>query len=344
LLVVGDPIGVRRRLWIRLFLLGGIVAAIAIASLVPYLTSGSEVTKLRNALLMTDLRDVDFDWTPDRLPPAFKWERGPVDPFFAQVAQNLKLVDQPDDWARAVAITHHLLSSAPLNGGALHADLRGTYRGIVEHGDGYCGDFVRAFVAIALAAGMPVRSWAFSFDGFGGQGHVWPEIWNRSLQTWQLVGVFNNNYFYETPGVPLSALGLRAALLLDSPTLRLAAIDPSARPGWTIEAKAWSYYRRGLPEWYMWWGNNRFEYDRAPLVRLFAGISRPLEQFSGILHGVSPRLQVLSTPQNQVQVDRLHALRRHVILALGAVVIGFLVMATAFVGGRLWLRRQGSVA
>ncbi|MDO9195008.1 MAG: glycosyltransferase [Rhodoferax sp.] len=276
----------------------------------PYLTSSAELVRMRNALLLIDHSTNDFDWTPASVPPSYMLERGPVDPFFLDVANRLGLAALPDDWARALVISRHLLGSSPvLKGGALKLDLRHTYQRIVTTGDGYCGDFVDVFMAIALAADMPVRSWAFSFDGFGGHGHIWPEIWNRQLGRWQLVGIFNNYYFFETPGVPLSALELRRAMLGNSKQLKMAPLYAGARVGMPIEEKAWDYYRRGLPEWYMWWGNNVFTYDRAPLVRTFSGVSRSLEQLGGVAEGVFPGVAILSEPGNQKQRDELERLR-----------------------------------
>ncbi|MDO9235795.1 MAG: transglutaminase-like domain-containing protein [Aquabacterium sp.] len=295
----------RRGLWLSVMVL-----AVAVLSLAPYLTSSTELVRMRNALLLTHENGNDFDWTPASVPPSYMLERGPIDPFFLDVANRLGLAAMPDDWTRALAISSHLLgSSQVLEGGALKLDLRGTYQRIVTTGGGYCGNFVDVFMAIAVAAGIPVRSWAFSFDGFGGHGHVWPEIWNRQLGRWQLVDIFNNYYFFETPGVPLSALEFRRALLGNSTQLKLATLYAGARAGMPIEEKAWDYYRRGLREWYMWWGNSVFAYDRAILVRSFSGISSSLEQLGGIVQGVFPPVKLMATEVNHDQVNALRRLR-----------------------------------
>ena len=295
----------RRGLWISVMVL--IVAVLSLAS---YMTSSTELVRMRNALLLTNPNGSDFDWTPASVPPTYMLERGPVDPFFLDVANRLELAALPDDWERALAISRHLLGSSPvLEGGAIKLDLRGTYQRIITAGEGYCGDFVDVFMAIALAADMPVRSWAFSFDGFGGDGHIWPEIWNRQLGRWQLLDVFNNYYFFETAGVPLSANEFRRAMLSKSKQLKLAPLHLGARVGWTHEGKAWDYYRRGLPEWYMWWGNNVFTYDLSLPVRTFSGVSRSLEQLGGIALGVTPSLQPIVTAENRDRVNSLWRLR-----------------------------------
>src|SRR3712207_6947241 len=52
----------------------------------------------------------------------------------------------------------------------LFRSLEPTYEVIRNTGRGYCGDYADVYTALALAAGLSVRSWAFSFDGFGGRG------------------------------------------------------------------------------------------------------------------------------------------------------------------------------
>lgn len=314
---------------------------LGLLSLAPYLGSATELVRLRNALLLQESNGPGFEWEPANVPVSYFQEPGPVDPFFSEVEKRLDLASQPDDWARAVVISRHLLGSSPvLKGGAVKSDLRSTYHQVVTQGDGYCGDFVDVFVAIALAAGMQVRTWAFSFDGFGGHGHVWPEIWNRQLGRWQLVDVFNNYYFFETDAVPLSALAFRQALLSDSRKIRLAPLDPGARAGWAIEAKAWAYYRRGLPGWYMGWGNNVFTYDRALSVRLFSGVSRSLEQLGAIVQGVHPPVRLLVTAGNQAQSQALWRLHWHLLL------VGVLVPVLALISFFCFLmgaRRQSQL-
>ena len=332
----------RRGAWLSLAVL-----VLSVLSLAPYLTSSTELVRMRNALVLIDHDQssaADFNWTPASVPPSYLQERGPIDPFFVDVAKQLGLAALLDDWARALAISRHLLGSNPVKqGGALMSDLRGTYRGIVVDGKGYCGDFSHVFMAIAIAADMPVRAWAFSFDGFGGDGHIWPEIWNRQLGRWQLVDVFNNYYFFETPGVPLSALEFRQAMLGDSTQLKLAPLYPGARAGWKIESKAWNYFRRGLPEWYMWWGNNVFSYDRAMLVRTFSGVSRSLEQLGGIAQGVFPLAKLMITEANRHQANAMWRLRMHLFVVVWVASLATLAALFCWVAAVRVRRCQHSV-
>src|SRR5690606_37056993 len=95
-----------------------------------------------------------------------------------------------DDWRTALRIGSHLLQGVISNrgsGGPIQGSLSETLRRITERGDGYCGDYVDAFTALATEAGLFTRSWAFSFDGFGGHGHIFNEIWDRQAGTWRMI-------------------------------------------------------------------------------------------------------------------------------------------------------------
>ena len=285
--------------------------ALALGLLAPYLTGGTELVRLRHALVLGD--DIDAQaasWQPPQQPAGFLAERVVPDASFVAVARELKLEQLPDDWARALAITAHLRGSAPaLLGEALRADLKGTYRGIVDQGNGYCADFIRAFNAIAVAGGMVVRSWAFSFDGYGGHGHIFAEVWNRQAQAWQLLDVFNNYYFVDGGDKPVSALAFRQALLANSGGLQLRMAHAGSPPGYAIESKAWDYYRRGVTQWYLPWGMNPFTFDAQPAVKVFSGLSRSLEQLAAIATGVHPPVRMLADPGSALQRAHMHALK-----------------------------------
>jgi hypothetical protein len=319
--VMGNRKRWRKGLWVSLALV-----LLSILSLAPYMTSSTELVRMRNALLLDERHNATDDWRPPAFPPDFKREVALPYPEFSRVVQKLGLSSMDNDWDRALAISKHLLGSSPvLSGGAIQSNLTQTYRRIVEKGEGYCGDFVDVFIALANAAGMTTRPWAFSFDGFGGYGHIWLEIWNRQAQGWQLVGIFNNNYFSLEDGRPLSALEFRRIFQERPMALQTHRLYAEARPGYSIESKGWDYYRRGLPEWYQWRGNNVFEYDQAPLVRMLRGVSRSLEQLGGIVAGVSPKVVVLLDDKNRPEFDALLRLRMQL----------YLVMLTVFLGS-IW--------
>ena len=242
---------------------GVLAIVLPILTLTTHFTSGTELARVRNALIFDAHKPQNFDWTPATRPSDFLVDETPVDPYFAAVAERLHLAALPSDWDRAKAIASHLLSShPPLMGGAVQSNLTGTYEAMVGEGRGYCADFVLVFRAIASAAGVPVRAWAFSFDGFGGHGHVVPEIWDRATGRWYVLDIYNNNYFLRAgSSVPLSASEFRKALLESPSQLRLLRIEPQQPPGYVSDEKVLAYYRRGLPEWYLWWGNNPFTYE-----------------------------------------------------------------------------------
>ena len=316
------------------------VLTVCVLSLTPYLTSSTELVRMRNALVLQAEDGLGFEWTPDSVPPSFLLERGPPDPFFLDGARRLGLADMTSDWERALAISRNLLSHPSVRGPAIQSDLKTTYEGIVNSGGGYCGDFARVFMAFALAAGIPVRAWAFSFDGFGGYGHIWPEIWNRQLGRWQLVGIYNNFYFHRGDGVAISALDFRKAMQEKPRTVRHALLSLTAPPGYPIESKMWDYYSRGLPEWYMIWGNNVFSYDAVVMRQGLSHFGRGAEQLVTIVEGVYPGVVPLVTVENRSRVDALWRLRWHLWIAgvIGALAfLGSVISATCY----LRLRMQG---
>ena len=317
-----------------------VLALLALLSLAPYMTSGTELVRLRNALTLGEPLPANFEWQPPQLPGSdYLAETAEPAELFAQVAATLRLQDQPGDWQRAVLISRHLLGSAPaLNGGAIQSDLQTTYRRIIQQGDGYCGDFVRAFQAVAHAGGLTARSWAFAFDGFGGHGHIWVEIWNRQLRRWQLIDVFDNLYFTVGDGLPLSAMQLRDAMLRAEPSLRLNQLLPGSRQAYDVESRVWDYIRRGLDQWYLVWGNNVQSHDQAVLVHGLGAVSRSLAQLGGIAQGVQPMIRILPTPTNQGMAQDLRRLRWHLLavaLAAPLALVAAAVLAWTQRGARL---------
>jgi glycosyltransferase involved in cell wall biosynthesis len=330
--VAGTPRTARVLRWTGLALM-----ALALGLLAPYLTGGTELVRLRHALVLgDDIDEQSASWQPPQQPAGFLVEQAAPDALFVAVARQLKLDQLPDDWARAMAITAHLRGSAPaLLGEALRADLKGTYRGIVDQGHGYCADFIRAFNAIAVAGGMVVRSWAFSFDGYGGHGHIFAEVWNRQARAWQVMDVFNNYYFVDGGEAPLSALAFRRALLAGSAGLQLRQAHSGSVQGWTIESKAWDYYRRGVTQWYLPWGMNPFTFDAQPAVRAFSGLSRAAEQLAAIATGVHPPVRMLSDPGSASQRAHMHALSSRLQWVGLMALLGLMLVLASF----FWRRR-----
>ncbi len=298
-----------------------VMAALTAITLVPYLSNSTDLVRMRNALLL-DNDSAAYAWSAAAPPAGFAVEQGTPNALFRDVVQSNELRVEGDDWATALKIGRHLLARSTRIGGAIQSNLDDTYRRIVMGGEGYCGDFADVFTGLANSAGVFSRPWAFSFDGFGGHGHIFNEIWDSGRARWVMIDVFNNLYFADEQGRSLSAIELHD-LLKNGATPRLVPIAPGARPGFKYEEKAVAYYRQGLSEWYMWWGNNVFEYDQSPLVRALGSTHRAFEQLGGIAAGVHPRIRILDSEENASRREdlarlgvRLHALAVFIALAL----------------------------
>ena len=325
-------------LWARSALASFAIGVAAVLTLAPYLTNAKELVRIRHALVLGENLESYPTWKPPQAPADFMHETRPPPELFRDVVRRLDLDRMPTDWDRVRAIARDLSSShQPLTGGAIKSDLQSTYRRIVGRGEGYCGDFVRAFTAIAIAAGMEVRPWGFSFDGFGGHGHILVEVWNRQRDTWELVDIYNNYFFTEDSGRPLSAAQFREALARGSPALRLQPLFQGSPPGFVIESKAWDYFRAGLSQWYAVWGNNVYSAESAPLVRVAAPLGRVLEQLAAISLGDYPQVRILAVEENLRYRLAMVRLRQHLHLVMQIVAAAG---AAFIVFSLLWLRAR----
>jgi hypothetical protein len=290
-------------------------------TLLPRLTAGGEdLARLRNALVFDHAPRSAFEWAPSALPAGWLTETAAPHPEFVRSVQALRLDDAADDWQRAVMLAGHLLASGPVRDtGAVQAGLVETLHAIVERGEGYCADFVRAYRGLAVAAGLPVRSWAFAFQGFGGEGHIWVEVWSRQLGRWQLLDLYNNSAFYlDDSSTALSALELRDALLAKRTGLRRERLVPGVRWGYEDENKAWAYYRRGLEQWYLVWGMNPFAKDTLMPALNRGTPARAVGALLTIAAGLQPNAVALETAGNGDAIRTMLGLRMH---ALGALAL-----------------------
>ena len=293
--------------WFAAWCAGMIALVVLLLTLVPHLRNSAELVRLRNALLL-QAPPAAYDWIPERRPKDFDVDLGEPLPSYRDTVVRGQLRVEGDDWATALNIAAHLLSGGKRRSAPIQSDLEQTYRRIVQQGDGYCGDYADVFTGLAYAAGLTTRSWAFSFDGFGGSGHIFNEVWDRGMQRWIAIDVFNNVYFGDETGRALSAVELRARLIADrSP--RMVRIRGDVRPGFIHDARAIAFYRQGLDQWYMWWSTAVFAYDRSPLVRAFGLLGRSAEQLAGIAMGVHPGIRILQTPSNVASREAMINLR-----------------------------------
>ena len=295
---------------------------VALGVLLAYATSlaypPSEAARLRNALLLRREDEVDFSWTPDTVPADFQKERLPASADYAAIVQSLGVSEMELDWDKARTLAAHLVMHAA-DKGPIQSNLSTTYRRM-QQGYGYCADFVKVYLALAHAAGLFARQWAFSFDGFGGHGHTFVEVFDRQRTRWIFVDVFNNFHAIDTSGGGvLSALDFRDFAIGRREGVAMRPNGPG-RPGFIHEAKALDYYRRGAPEWYMWWGNAVFSFYAHPLVRATERVSRSVAHLIAIVIGLHPKIQIYPLTENREQVRRMLELRRR-LYGLGAILL-----------------------
>ncbi|MBK7900528.1 MAG: glycosyltransferase [Azonexus sp.] len=277
----------------------------------------SEAVRLRNALLVLPVAGERFDWLPPQFPAEFKTDTVAPDPRLVEVVKQV--APQGSDWERALRLAGHLTENAR-DGGAIQADTWTAYRKIRDEGRGYCADFTQTFIALAHAAGIVVREWGFSFDGFGGHGHAVLEVFDRQAGRWVFIDVFNNFHVIAPDGTPLSVAEWRAALAGAGAVGQIVSNGPG-RLGFIRETALRDYYRRGLEGWYLWMGTNLGAYEGQPLVHLAGSLSRSAEQAAAILTGVHPRIQILATPGNALAIERMQRLRLRLLIELPLLVL-----------------------
>lgn len=300
----------------------------------------TEAVRLRNALLFEVGQASDFGWTPDERPASFQTDSEIPQQPFGPVVEQLRLAEAPDDWQRALIIARHLVRHARSGQGAM-ADLAGSYRTILA-GGGYCADYTTVFIAIARRAGLFVREWAFSFDGFGGHGHALVEVWDRGSRSWRMLDVFNNWAPLDSAsGQPLSADEFRRRLLAgQQSSVRIEPIG-LGRFGFRDAADLWRYYGSGANQWYLWWGNAVYAYDQAWPSRWLGGRSRAAEQLAAVFAGSHPRIRALPTPLNEPMRERMLGLRwRLIAAALVGSALGLLLSLQLGLRLRDWRRAR----
>ncbi|MCC6198206.1 MAG: glycosyltransferase [Burkholderiales bacterium] len=316
----------------RIFISSVIALCALLAFQVWLALPSTEAVRLRNAFLIDSGAPADFGWDPAKPPRDFRWESNPPPRAFAQRAEAI-VGSETRAFEGGLLIARDLLRNAR-DRGPIMADLESTYRRITEEGYGYCADFTEVFMALAHAAGIPSRQWAFSFDGFGGDGHAFVEVFDRARGGWKMIDVYNNFYPVTANGAPMSALEFRDILLANGP-VRMQRISPG-RLGFPIEAKAIDYYKRGARQWYLWWGNDVFAYERQPLVAAAAVLGRHAEQVAALATGSFPHFRVVDVAGNTAAVERMHRLRT---ILLANLVAGVLLVLVATASAIAWIRQ-----
>lgn len=285
-----------------------------------------EGVRLRNALRLQPSAPGDFDWTPDDVPADFMVERGRAPARFERLVAQLGVTRLPD-WERARALARHLVERAQ-DKGPIRADLLTTYRRI-RRGYGHCSDFARVYLALAHAAGLFARQWAFTHNGFGGNGHVVVEVYDHQRAKWVFLDVYNNFCALdESCGEPLSALEFRDSILGLRPTALIRRLG-AGRSGFVYHGKLLAYYQRGAVEWHLVWGNAVCTAERNPLVRLGMRVHPALGQGLAFLNGRLPGIRILATPDNREAVAALERLASRLRTAGFALAVGALCLTVA---------------
>jgi hypothetical protein len=318
----------------------GLAAATGLALLAMLAWLGShfypstEAVRVRNAFLVVRGTPADFDWRPPAVPRGFLQQAGaPPAPMRAAAAAT-----SGPALERTVALVN-ALNPGKRRGGPIQRSTAEAFAVITATGTGYCGDYTQVVNGLAWAAGLPVREWGMSFDGFGGDGHAFNEVWDAARGQWIMVDVFNGFWVRDrASGAPLSALDFRERLALAEPlqAVELVKFRP-AELGFRSPADMIGYYRRGVDQFYLWWGNNVFDLDGHPLVRAARPLGRAAGQAAAMLAGVHPGIRVLPTPTNGALLAALEATRVRVLVLAAACVALAAALAAQFL---LWRRTR----
>jgi hypothetical protein len=333
----------RRRLLIAI---GATLAALLglVAFVLFHAVPSSEAVRLRNSLLILPADPSVGEWTPEDAPATFLFERRPVPDAITAAAQEVLKGVTGSDLDKARALSAHLTVRLQDKGPIQSLDLAHTYRAIMEEGQGYCSDIIDAYMALMHAAGLPVRPWAFSFDGFGGHGHIVVEVYTRDTQRWVMLDVFNNVMpLAARSGETMSARQFVEAFRTDESSVKFVPIGPG-RPGYRYDDKLRAYYRWGIDEWYLWNGNNVV--SRAAnhaFVGWLADIAEPLGELASIAFGDFPKIVPLKSSTNNAQVEHMLQLRNQLLLITAvcvALTIALVVEMIAFFRTRSNARRH----
>jgi hypothetical protein len=322
-------------------MVGIAIPAVWVLSLI---SPGEEAVKIRNGLVASVGAPADFEWTPQSLPPSFRANQAqPSEQYRQAVAQLAKVDADPPKRGKelALAISRHLSGEPGKRaGGPIQSSLEAAYTGITRNRRGYCADFTQVFTGLAIAAGLPVRTWSISFETFGA-GHAFNEIYDADLAKWVLIDPFHSLYFIDPTSLePLSVIEVHDRLLALNGESRPIAIQriTDGRLPFRSEELAIEYYRRGMSQLALAWGNNVFDYDQSPPVRWSAAVSRHLERAVAILIGKYPSIRIYPKGVSQRDVDGLFRARDRFVLAMSAFLVacgvfGAMLLAT-------WRRRK----
>lgn len=307
-----------------------VISAVLLAvGLIQMITPSSEAVRVRNALIFDAVDLQEMNWVPPRYPESFKLEASTPPGLFQEAANQLvrSSNSSANDFEAALAIGRHL-AVGEIKGGAIQSDTASTFATIMSQGTGYCADFTQVFNGLAHAAVLPVREWGMSFDGFGGRGHAFNEVFDRDRGQWIFIDTFYSFYVVDRlSSLPISALDFRGRLRDRStwPSVQVVPIS-DVRFGFKSEKDALEYYAAGADEFYLYWGNNVFQYDNSALVKLAGRFSRSAEQAIAIMTGVHPQIRIPRLPENSAAIDSLGMIKTKFILMISLEMIVLVVL------------------
>jgi hypothetical protein len=343
-MAVTPPIVDRR--WLRL------LAAI-VGLTVPFVwlwttVTPSEVTvRIRNGLGATVGQPADFNWTPDSVPSGYLLSKTAPPAEFTAIAGTLRSSAGPTakdpDFEFSLAVSRDLMRAEKRIGTPVRARALPTYRAITEQGRGYCADFVKAFNAIAIAGDVPVRQWGLAFTAFG-SGHTFNEIYDRVRGKWLLVDSFHSLYFADPQtSEPLSTIEVHDRLLSLDPQhrdVRIVPIVPGRLP-FRSEAMALDYYRVGMRQLWLVWGNNALDFEKHHVTGPVSRISRGAGQLIGLVLGQYPTIRIYPTGVSERDLRELYRARDEFFLAIACCGVSALLFGPQLVG---LMRRRGTAS
>lgn len=279
--------------------------------LAPTRDASIDAVRIRNAMVAELGEPAQTDWQPNAIPSNYNLESLSAPPFFTAIAEKVVPPEarQGSALEQAVLIARHLRATSH-HGDPIQANARETYEKIVSGQGGYCSDYTEAFNALALAAGLKVREWGFTWEDMA-NGHAFNEVWDPALGKWVFIDAFTSFYVVDAAtGTPMSALEFRASLLGEpgAGVVQVVKIVPE-RFVFKSNEKALDWYRRGVPRMFLLLGNNVFSYDANPIIRMTEPLPRSVEMVVAILLGEHPRFLFVppaSHPEVKDQVEELH--------------------------------------
>jgi hypothetical protein len=278
--------------------------------LAPTRDDSVDAVRIRNAMVAELGQPQQTDWAPSAIPANYNWESTPAPTFFTTMAGKVVPPEthQEPVLARALRLARHLRATSR-HGEPIQANTRETYEKIVSGQGGYCSDYTQSFNALALAMGLKVREWGFTWEDMA-NGHAFNEVWEPDLEKWVFIDAFVSFYVVDAAtSTPMGALEFRASLL-GEPGAGDAQVVPivAERFGFKSPEKALDWYRRGVPRMFLLLGNNVFSYDADPLIRLTEPLPRSVEMLVAILLGEHPRFLFVppaSHPEVRDEVEQL---------------------------------------